>query len=138
MVGVVERPGSVGASRRAEASTGEQAIQLFRAHQPDVTLMDLRLSCRVERNRTPDARDYEFEEDDVPFVYRRTEPEFPTVTSASGTTPGDSRRQFLEELRIHREHERVADAVASFDLTRQLARTRVAGGQAAFGHHRNH
>lgn len=28
----------------AEASTGEQAIQLFRAHQPDVTLMDLRLS----------------------------------------------------------------------------------------------
>lgn len=28
----------------AEASTGEQAIQLFRVHQPDVTLMDLRLS----------------------------------------------------------------------------------------------
>lgn len=28
----------------AEASTGEQAIQLFRAHRPDVTLMDLRLS----------------------------------------------------------------------------------------------
>ena len=28
----------------AQASTGEQAIQLFRTHQPDVTLMDLRLS----------------------------------------------------------------------------------------------
>ena len=28
----------------AEAATGEQAIQLFRAHRPDVTLMDLRLS----------------------------------------------------------------------------------------------
>lgn len=28
----------------AEASTGEQAIELFRLHQPDVTLMDLRLS----------------------------------------------------------------------------------------------
>lgn len=28
----------------AEASTGEQAIQLFRTHKPDVTLMDLRLS----------------------------------------------------------------------------------------------
>jgi DNA-binding NarL/FixJ family response regulator len=28
----------------AEASTGEQAIQLFRTHRPDVTLMDLRLS----------------------------------------------------------------------------------------------
>jgi DNA-binding NarL/FixJ family response regulator len=27
----------------AEASTGEQAIALFRAHRPDVTLMDLRL-----------------------------------------------------------------------------------------------
>lgn len=28
----------------AEASTGEQAVELFRLHQPDVTLMDLRLS----------------------------------------------------------------------------------------------
>lgn len=28
----------------AQASTGEQAIQLFRTHRPDVTLMDLRLS----------------------------------------------------------------------------------------------
>lgn len=28
----------------AEASTGEQAIEQFRLHQPDVTLMDLRLS----------------------------------------------------------------------------------------------
>jgi DNA-binding NarL/FixJ family response regulator len=28
----------------AEASTGEQAVELFRAHRPDVTLMDLRLS----------------------------------------------------------------------------------------------
>ena len=28
----------------AEASTGEQAIELFRLHRPDVTLMDLRLS----------------------------------------------------------------------------------------------
>ena len=28
----------------AEASTGEQAIHLFRTHRPDVTLMDLRLS----------------------------------------------------------------------------------------------
>jgi two-component system NarL family response regulator len=27
-----------------EASTGEQAVELFRAHRPDVTLMDLRLS----------------------------------------------------------------------------------------------
>ncbi len=28
----------------AEASTGEQAVELFRVHRPDVTLMDLRLS----------------------------------------------------------------------------------------------
>jgi two-component system, NarL family, response regulator len=28
----------------AEAATGEQAVQLFRIHRPDVTLMDLRLS----------------------------------------------------------------------------------------------
>ncbi len=27
----------------AQAATGRQAIQLFREHQPDVTLMDLRM-----------------------------------------------------------------------------------------------
>lgn len=50
----------------AEASTGEQAIQLFRTHQPDVTLMDLRLSdlsdlsgseaTRAIQSEFPDAR----------------------------------------------------------------------------------
>ena len=28
----------------AQAATGSEAIQMFRQHQPDVTLMDLRLS----------------------------------------------------------------------------------------------
>lgn len=47
----------------AEASTGEQAIQLFRTHQPDVTLMDLRLSdlsgseaMQAIHSEFPDAR----------------------------------------------------------------------------------
>src|SRR5687768_4297539 len=47
----------------AEASTGEQAIQLFRMHRPDVTLMDLRLSdqsgsdaTRTIQSEFPDAR----------------------------------------------------------------------------------
>ena len=47
----------------AEASTGEQAIQLFRTHRPDVTLMDLRLSglsgseaTRAIHSEFPDAR----------------------------------------------------------------------------------
>lgn len=47
----------------AEASTGEQAIQLFRTHRPDVTLMDLRLSdlsgseaMQAIQSEFPDAR----------------------------------------------------------------------------------
>lgn len=47
----------------AEASTGEQAIQLFRVHRPDVTLMDLRLSglngaetTQAIHQEFPDAR----------------------------------------------------------------------------------
>jgi DNA-binding NarL/FixJ family response regulator len=47
----------------AEASTGEQAIQLFRTHRPDVTLMDLRLSdlsgseaTKAIHSEFPDAR----------------------------------------------------------------------------------
>lgn len=47
----------------AEASTGEQAIQLFRTHRPDVTLMDLRLSdlsgseaTQAIQSEFPDAR----------------------------------------------------------------------------------
>ena len=47
----------------AEASTGEQAIALFRAERPDVTLMDLRLSgvtgteaTRAIHAEFPDAR----------------------------------------------------------------------------------
>ncbi len=47
----------------AEASTGEQALALFRAHRPDVTLMDLRLpgmngseTIQAIRAEFPDAR----------------------------------------------------------------------------------
>jgi two-component system NarL family response regulator len=47
----------------AEASTGEQAIALFRQHRPDVTLMDLRLpgpsgseTTQAIREEFPDAR----------------------------------------------------------------------------------
>jgi DNA-binding NarL/FixJ family response regulator len=47
----------------AEASTGEQAISLFRTHRPDVTLMDLRLpglngseAVHEIRMEFPDAR----------------------------------------------------------------------------------
>lgn len=47
----------------AQASTGEQAIQLYRTHQPDVTLMDLRLSdlsgseaTQAIHSEFPDAR----------------------------------------------------------------------------------
>lgn len=47
----------------AEASTGEQALALFRQHRPDVTLMDLRLpgasgseATRAIRAEFPDAR----------------------------------------------------------------------------------
>ena len=47
----------------AEASTGEQALALFRAHRPDVTLMDLRLpglngsdTVQAIRMEFPDAR----------------------------------------------------------------------------------
>jgi two-component system, NarL family, response regulator len=47
----------------AEAATGRQAIEQFRAHQPDVTLMDLRLpdlsgtdATRAIRAEFPDAR----------------------------------------------------------------------------------
>ena len=47
----------------AEASSGEQAQALFRAHQPDVTLMDLRLpgmsgaeTIQAIRREFPDAR----------------------------------------------------------------------------------
>ena len=47
----------------AEASTGEQALALFRTHRPDVTLMDLRLpgksgldTTRAIRLEFPDAR----------------------------------------------------------------------------------
>src|SRR5687767_861163 len=47
----------------AEASSGEQARALFRAHRPDVTLMDLRLpgmngteAARTIRMEFPDAR----------------------------------------------------------------------------------
>ncbi len=46
----------------AEASTGEQALALFRQHRPDVTLMDLRLpgpsgsdTTRAIRSEFPDA-----------------------------------------------------------------------------------
>ncbi len=47
----------------AEAATGEQAIALFRAHRPHVTLMDQRLpglsgseSTKEIRKEFPDAR----------------------------------------------------------------------------------
>jgi two-component system, NarL family, response regulator len=47
----------------AEASTGEQAVALFHAHRPDVTLMDLRLpgmsgleTTHAIRTASPDAR----------------------------------------------------------------------------------
>jgi DNA-binding NarL/FixJ family response regulator len=47
----------------AEASDGEQALALYRQHQPDVTLMDLRMSAmngveatRAIRNEFPNAR----------------------------------------------------------------------------------
>lgn len=47
----------------AAAETGEQAVDLFRAHRPDVTLMDLQLpglggleAIRVIRTEDPDAR----------------------------------------------------------------------------------
>ncbi|HXW04274.1 MAG TPA: response regulator transcription factor [Vicinamibacterales bacterium] len=47
----------------AEASTGEQALTLFRMHRPDVTLMDLRLpgmtgtqTTQAIRSEFPDAR----------------------------------------------------------------------------------
>jgi DNA-binding NarL/FixJ family response regulator len=47
----------------AEASTGEQALALFREHRPDVTLMDLRLpkssgsdTTQAIRSEFPDAR----------------------------------------------------------------------------------
>ena len=47
----------------AEASTGEQALALFRRHRPDVTLMDLRLpgmngseTAQAIRAEFPDAR----------------------------------------------------------------------------------
>lgn len=47
----------------AEASTGNQAVRLFRQHRPDVTLMDLRLpdqtgveATRHIRSEFPDAR----------------------------------------------------------------------------------
>lgn len=47
----------------AEASTGEQAVALFQAHRPDVTLMDLRLpgmsgseTTHAIREEFPDAR----------------------------------------------------------------------------------
>lgn len=47
----------------AEAASGEQAIQLFEKHRPDITLMDLRLEgmggaecIRTIRKRHPDAR----------------------------------------------------------------------------------
>lgn len=47
----------------AEASSGEQARSLFRAHRPDVTLMDLRLpgmsgmeTVKAIRDEFPDAR----------------------------------------------------------------------------------
>lgn len=47
----------------AEASTGEQAVALFHAHRPDVTLMDLRLpgmsgseTTHAIRTAYPDAR----------------------------------------------------------------------------------
>jgi len=47
----------------AEASSGEQALSLFRDHRPDVTLMDLRLpgrngseTTRAIRGEYPDAR----------------------------------------------------------------------------------
>lgn len=89
------------------------------SHHGETWLLDLRLNHRAGRNRTPDERNYEFLEDDVEFVYRRTEPSFPTATSGTGSTPGEPTRQRLEELQIHREHERSADAVASFDVTRR-------------------
>ena len=47
----------------AQATTGHEAIQCFRAHRPDVTLMDLRLpdisgidALVAIRNESPDAR----------------------------------------------------------------------------------
>jgi DNA-binding NarL/FixJ family response regulator len=47
----------------AEASTGEQAVQLFREHRPDVTLIDLRLpgmsgseATHAIRSEFPDAK----------------------------------------------------------------------------------
>lgn len=47
----------------AEASNGEEAIEAFRTHQPDVTLMDLRMpvmdgvsAIRAIREEWPDAR----------------------------------------------------------------------------------
>lgn len=47
----------------AQATTGHEAIQRYRAHQPDVTLMDLRLpdisgidAMVAIRNESPDAR----------------------------------------------------------------------------------
>ena len=53
----------------AEASTGEQAQALFRAHRPDVTLMDLRLpgmsgtettqAIREEFPERPDRDDFD-------------------------------------------------------------------------------
>ena len=37
----------------AEASNGQQAVEMFRQHQPDVTLLDLRMPVWADMRRRP-------------------------------------------------------------------------------------
>lgn len=97
------------------------------SHRSDAWLMDLRSSYLETRERRVEEYVYEFEEEDVAFVFQWPEAAFPMAGGPGEPTPGDSSQDFLNELRVRGGLKRESDVVASLDLTRLWMRGAKSG-----------
>lgn len=72
-------------------------------------------------NQSDNRFNFEFEQDDLSFLYRRDEAAFPQLTTPTGGTPVVPAQFRLNELEISNEDVTESDSVASVDVTRSNA-----------------